>query len=117
MTPWEQIQSDTGNSLIYGLGERQLLPQELGETLRNISSLARSEELSEGGAPDSIANDSAAGGETHARSVLGAVQSTLVSLGNCPHPRLSDLLNIAISLEYLEYLKSDGVLQRIFHRD
>jgi len=111
MTPWEQIQSDTGNSLIYRLGDRQLLPQELDETLRKISSLARSEEQSEGGASDSGANDSAAGGETHARSVLGAVQSALVSLGNCPQPRYSDLLNIAISLEYLEYLKSDGALQ------
>ena len=103
MTLWEQIQTDAENESIYRLNHRNLLPRELGDSLRRMASYG---ELSDGTSKDGGNGSEGNGGkQSHPESVLSAVRQTVEGLEKADEGSLDGVLNLAISIEYLDWLK------------
>lgn len=100
MTPWEQIQTDVENESIYRLGHRNLLPRELEDALRRMASHG---EVSGGNSKN---EGEGSNGGNHTKNVLDTVRQTTGSVVNSSEFSLDAALNIAICLEYLDWMKA-----------
>jgi hypothetical protein len=103
MTHWQTIQANPAYGSIYGKNSRRLLPDELTESLREIARL------------NTDSGSAVAGGvgeetrSNHSREVIAAVRMVVQSTQGGGTPALDDVLDVAIGLEYLDYVEGCGV--------
>ncbi len=102
MTHWQTIQADPANSSIYGVTARRLLPEELTEPMKEIARLSADAGSAVAGGVDDESR------ERHSREVIAAVQTVVESTQGSGAPALDDVLDVAIALEYLDFVEGSG---------